>query len=103
VNGVVTSLTRIPRVALLFAGGPGDVSVFERVEGSVTFVDTTGHTRRGTVFLRLITAIKAGRPLTLPFPRPVPYPQPFSSPEPMCAEKVQVDAAVAQTPTARRC
>ena len=69
----------------------------------MTFVDTTGHTRRGTVFLRPITAIKAGRPLTLPFPRLVPYPQPFSSPEPMCAEKVQVGAAVAQTPTARRC
>jgi len=69
----------------LAVGGPGDVSVFARVEGSVTFVDTTGHTRRGTVFLRLITAIKAGRPFTLPFPRPVPYPQPFSSPEPMCA------------------
>jgi len=51
----------------------------------VTFVDTTGHTRRGTVFLRPITAIKAGRPLTLPFPRLVPYPQPFSSPEPMGA------------------
>jgi len=54
--------------------------VFERVEGSVTFVDTTGHKRRGTVFLRLITAVKAGRPFTLPFPRPVPYPQPFSYP-----------------------
>ena len=87
----------------MFTGGPGDLSVFERVEGTVTFIDTTGHTRRGTVPLRPITAIKAGRPLTLPFPRPVPYPQPFSSPEPMCAEKVQVDAAVAQTPTARRC
>jgi len=64
----------------LFTGGPGDVSVFERVEGSVTFVDTTGHKRRGTVSLRLITAIKAGGPFTLPFLRPVPYPQPFSSP-----------------------
>ena len=88
---------------ILAVGGPGDVSVFERVEGSVTFIDTTGHKRRGTVSLRLITAVKAGRPFTLPFPRPVPYPPPFSSPEPMCAEKVQVDAAVAQTPTARRC
>jgi len=47
--------------------------------------NTTGHKRRGTVFLRPITAIKAGRPFTLPFPRPVPYPQSFSSPEPMCA------------------
>jgi len=64
----------------LFAGGPGDVSVFERVEGPVTFVDTARRTRRGTVFLRPITAIKAGVPFTLPFPRPVPYPQPFSFP-----------------------
>ena len=43
--------------------------MFERVEGSVTFVDTTGHQRRGTVFLRPVTAIKAGGPFTLPFPQ----------------------------------
>jgi len=54
--------------------------VFERVEGPVTFVDTAKHQRRGTVFLRPITAVKAGRPFTLPFPGPVPYPQPFGYP-----------------------
>ena len=48
-----------PRVALLFAGGARR-PIGVRVEGSVTFIDTAKHQRRGTVFLRPITAIKAG-------------------------------------------
>jgi len=59
---------------------PGDVSVFERVEGSVTFIDTTGHERRGTVPLRPITAIKAARPFTLHFPQARALPAAFQLP-----------------------
>ena len=69
----------------LAVGGPGDVSVFERVEGSVTFVDTTGHQRRGTVSPGPSPPSRQHGPALFPSPRPVPYPQPFSSPEPMCA------------------
>jgi len=62
---------------LLFAGDRRRIGV-RAGRGVDDLHRHTGHTRRGTVSLRPITAIKAGVPFTLPFPRPVPYPQPFA-------------------------
>jgi dihydroorotase len=62
---------RIPKHGTLQVGAPGDVSLLEKVDGPVEFVDTRNNKRQGTVHLRpagtVIGGIALGRPYSAPF------------------------------------
>jgi len=62
---------RIPKHGTLQVGAPGDVSLLERVEGPVEFVDSRNNKRQGTVYLKpagtVIGGIASGRPYSAPF------------------------------------
>ncbi len=62
---------RIPKHGTLQAGAPGDVSLLEKVEGPVEFVDTRNNRRQGKVHLRpagtVVGGTVLGRPYSAPF------------------------------------
>ncbi len=62
---------RIPKLGTLQVGAPGDISLLEKVEGPVEFVDTRNNRRQGKVHLRpagtVIGGIALGRPYSAPF------------------------------------
>jgi dihydroorotase len=62
---------RIPKLGTLQVGAPGDVSLLEKIDGPVEFVDTRNNVRQGTVHLRpagtVIGGIALGRPYSAPF------------------------------------
>jgi dihydroorotase len=55
-------------------GAPSDVSIFEVVDGPVTFVDTLNVERKGNRFLRPVDTVRAGRPFGRPYPSAVHLP-----------------------------
>ena len=62
---------RIPKLGTLQVGAPGDISLLEKVEGPVEFVDTRNNRRQGKVHLRpvgtVVGGIALGRPYSAPF------------------------------------
>jgi dihydroorotase len=65
---------RIEGLGTLQIGAPADVAILELIEAPVSFVDTRGHTRNGTRWLRPVQAVRAGRPYGPPYPVPFAYP-----------------------------
>lgn len=61
-------------VGTLQTDAPGDVSILELVEDSVTFVDTNGNERTGDRYLRPSQTVRAGRPFGVPYPQPFTFP-----------------------------
>jgi dihydroorotase len=64
-------IQRIPLHGTLQLGAPADLSILERVEGPVEFVDTMNHRRTGNVHLKplgtVIAGVVSGRPYQTPF------------------------------------
>jgi dihydroorotase len=62
---------RVPKLGTLQTGAPADISVFELVEGPVSFVDTRNNKRDGKVYLKPSATIAGGvvfgRPYQAPF------------------------------------
>jgi dihydroorotase len=62
---------RIPKHGTLQVGAPADLSIFELVEGAVSFVDTRNNKRDGKVFLKpsgtVVAGVAFGRPYQSPF------------------------------------
>ncbi len=54
-------IDRLPKLGTLQIGAPGDVSIFDLIEGPVKFVDTRKHEREGQRHLRPVHTIRAGR------------------------------------------
>lgn len=65
---------RVDGLGTLNIGAPADVSIFEVVDGPVTFVDTLNAERKGNRFLRPVDTVRAGRPFGRPYPAPFTYP-----------------------------
>jgi dihydroorotase len=64
---------RVPGLGTLAIGAPGDVAIFDLVDGAVEFVDTMKNVRKGDKKLVPVLTVRAGRP----FGRP-PLPHPFT-------------------------
>jgi dihydroorotase len=64
---------RVPGLGTLQIGAPGDVAIFDLVDGPVEFVDTMKNVRKGNKKLVPVLTVRAGRP----FGRP-PLPHPFT-------------------------
>jgi dihydroorotase len=62
---------RIPKHGTLQVGAPADLSIFELVEGAVSFVDTRNNKRDGKVYLKpsgtVVAGVAFGRPYQSPF------------------------------------
>lgn len=62
---------RIPKHGTLQVGAPADLSILERVDGPVEFVDTMGHKRSGAMHLKpagtIVAGVAFGRPYQSPF------------------------------------
>ncbi len=62
---------RVPKLGTLQIGAPADLSMFEVVEGPVSFVDTRNNKRDGKTFLRpagtVMAGVAFGRPYQSPF------------------------------------
>jgi dihydroorotase len=62
---------RIPKHGTLQLGAPADLSIFEVVEGAVSFVDTRNNKRDGKVYLKpsgtVVAGVAFGRPYQAPF------------------------------------
>jgi dihydroorotase len=62
---------RIPKHGTLQVGAPADLSIFEVVEGAVSFVDTRNNKRDGKVYLKpsgtVVAGVAFGRPYQAPF------------------------------------
>ncbi len=62
---------RLPGLGTLGPGAPADITVLDRIDGPVEFVDTRNNRRTGSVTLRpahtVIGGIVAGRPYSAPF------------------------------------
>jgi dihydroorotase len=62
---------RIPKHGTLQVGAPADLSMFEVVEGAVSFVDTRNNKRDGKVYLKpsgtVVAGVAFGRPYQSPF------------------------------------
>jgi dihydroorotase len=62
---------RIPKHGTLQVGAPADLSIFELVEGAVSFVDTRNNKRDGKVYLKpsgtVVAGVAFGRPYQAPF------------------------------------
>ena len=54
-------IDRLPKLGTLQIGAPGDVSIFEMIEGPVTFVDTRKNERQGNKYLKPVYTVRAGR------------------------------------------
>jgi dihydroorotase len=65
---------KLDKLGTLQIGAPADVSVFDLVEGPVSFLDTKGNTRNGKVYLKPAHTVKAGRPYGRPYLSPFGYP-----------------------------
>jgi dihydroorotase len=65
---------RVDKLGTLQIGAPADVSVFELIEGPVSFVDTRNNTRQGKAYLKPAHTVRAGRPYGRPYPSPFAYP-----------------------------
>jgi len=63
---------RVPGLGTLTIGAPADVSVLDRIDGPVEFVDTRNNRRTGTTKLVPALTVRAGRPFGRP-PLPVPF------------------------------
>src|SRR4029434_9661633 len=64
---------RAPGLGTLRVGAPGDVAIFDLLDGPVEFLDTRHNKRNGTKKLSPVLTVKAGRPFgrrALPFPFP---------------------------------
>ena len=62
---------RIPKHGTLQVGAPADLSMFDLVEGPVSFVDTRNNKREGKAYLRpagtVVAGVAFGRPYQAPF------------------------------------
>ena len=62
---------RMPKLGTLQIGAPADLSLFEVVEGAVSFVDTRNNTRQGKMHLKpagtIAGGVAYGRPYQAPF------------------------------------
>jgi dihydroorotase len=62
---------RVPKLGTLQIGAPADLSMFDVVEGPVSFVDTRNNKRDGKTFLRpagtVMAGVAFGRPYQSPF------------------------------------
>jgi dihydroorotase len=63
---------RVPGLGTLMIGAPADVSVLDRIDGPVEFVDTRNNPRTGATKLVPALTVRAGRPFGRP-PLPVPF------------------------------
>jgi dihydroorotase len=54
-------IDRLPKLGTLQIGAPGDVSIFDLIEGPVGFVDTRNNAREGKRHLKPAHTIRAGR------------------------------------------
>ena len=54
-------IDRLPKLGTLQVGAPGDVAIFELIEGPVSFVDTRKNVRQGARHLKPVQTIRAGR------------------------------------------
>ena len=61
-------IARVPRLGTLANGAPADLSMFELIEGPVSFVDTRNNRRDGKAYLKPWGTVAAG----VVFGRPVP-------------------------------
>ena len=62
---------RVPGLGTLRVGAPGDVAIFDLLDGPVEFVDTRNNKRNGTKKLSPVLTVRAGRPFGRP---PLPFP-----------------------------
>ena len=64
-------ISRIPKHGTLQIGAPADLSIFEVVEGAVSFVDTRNNQRQGRMYLKpagtVVAGVAFGRPYQAPF------------------------------------
>lgn len=62
---------RIPKHGTLQVGAPADLSILERVDGPVEFVDSMGNKRSGSMHLKpagtIVAGVAFGRPFQSPF------------------------------------
>jgi dihydroorotase len=62
---------RVPKLGTIQPGAPADLSMFDVVEGPVSFVDTRNNKRDGKVYLRpagtVVGGVAFGRPYQAPF------------------------------------
>ena len=62
---------RVPKLGTIQPGAPADLSLFELVDGPVSFVDTRNNTRQGKQHLRpagtIVAGVAFGRPYQAPF------------------------------------
>jgi len=63
---------RVPGLGTLAIGAPADVTILDRIDGPVEFVDTRNNRRTGTAKLVPFLTVRAGRPFGRP-PLPVPF------------------------------
>jgi dihydroorotase len=63
-------INRGSKLGTLQVGAPGDVSIMELVEGSVSFVDTRNNKRDGKVYLKPVQTVTAGVPFGRPYNAP---------------------------------
>jgi len=63
---------RVPGLGTLAIGAPADITILDRIDGSVEFVDTRNNRRTGTTKLVPFLTVRAGRPFGRP-PLPVPF------------------------------
>ncbi len=54
-------IDRLPKLGTLQIGAPGDVSIFDLIEGHVSFVDTRDNKREGKLHLKPVHTVRAGR------------------------------------------
>ena len=64
-------IARLPKHGTLQVGAPADLSILERVDGPVEFVDTRNNKRNGQMHLRpfgtIVAGVAFGRPYQAPF------------------------------------
>lgn len=64
-------ISRVPKHGTLQIGAPADLSIFEVVEGAVSFVDTRNNQRQGRMYLKpagtVVAGVAFGRPYQAPF------------------------------------
>ena len=64
-------IARIPKHGTIQVGSPADLSIFDTVEGPVTFEDTRTNKRNGNVYIKpigtVVAGVASGRPYQAPF------------------------------------
>jgi dihydroorotase len=63
-------IDRLPKLGTLQPGAPADASIFELVQGPVSFVDTRNNTRAGQAHLKPVQTVTAGVPFGRPYNSP---------------------------------